>query len=358
MIAEQLDISIPVVSRVLNGKTDVRASEQTRQRVFEVAQELGYRPSSAARSLATGRTMQIAVLVEEPETSAGYINHRQLEIRGLIDAAARHGYRVVVLPLRRGAQGKQQLEHIISEKLCDGFCLFADSVSEELLGVLARREARCVVVGNVEIGENAPDLRDFVVHVDVDNELYARRSVEYLLSLGHERIVWVQAFGEEDQPHTVRLCAGYAAAMKAAGQTPQFLSWSEDDAALAAFARSGAATAAILGGLGGLMSWVSALRVAGVVLPDEFQLLARLETQELAHLLMSGQKHYVACHVYDPRTVESCAGDVLARWVAGEAPRQRTILVPPLPPGKADTIWEEIKDSTFRSATNDIFALS
>ena len=54
-IAQQLEISVPVVSRVLNGKSDVRASEATRRRIFEVAAQLNYRPTASAKALATGR---------------------------------------------------------------------------------------------------------------------------------------------------------------------------------------------------------------------------------------------------------------------------------------------------------------
>ncbi len=349
-IADQLNISVPVVSRVLNGKTDVYASEATRQRVFEVAQELGYRPSASARALVTGRTMVIAVLVEEEQVEVS--QRRQLEIRGLVDAAANHGYRVLVLPLRGGGAVEQQVEHLIAEKICDGFCLFADMISEPLLHLLARRRTRCVVIGDVEVGADSPELRDLVVQVDIDNDLYARDSVGWLLAQGHEKITWVQAFGEADQPHALKLRAGYAAAMKEAGQNPHILPLLEDDEAIAAFAQSGQATAVIVRGLHSLIRWITVLRVAGAPLSQGFQLLAHLNMEELPFFLMSGQKPYAACHVYEPRAVERCAGDVLVRWIEGETPAQHHILVSPSPPGRADEVWQEFqKSNTARGAT-------
>jgi LacI family transcriptional regulator len=60
-IAKRLDISHATVSRALNGKPDPMISEATRRRVVQAAKEIGYRPNSAARSLATGRTGLISL---------------------------------------------------------------------------------------------------------------------------------------------------------------------------------------------------------------------------------------------------------------------------------------------------------
>ena len=51
-LSEQLGLSQTTVSRALNGYPDV--SEATRQRVVELAREMGYRPNSTARRLAMG----------------------------------------------------------------------------------------------------------------------------------------------------------------------------------------------------------------------------------------------------------------------------------------------------------------
>lgn len=60
-IAKHLGISPSTVSRVLNGRGEGFISETTRQRVLEVAREMGYRPHHAARALVTGRTQTIAL---------------------------------------------------------------------------------------------------------------------------------------------------------------------------------------------------------------------------------------------------------------------------------------------------------
>lgn len=55
-VAKQANISGATVSRVLSGRTDLAISEETRKKVLEAAEKLGYRPNAAARALMTGRT--------------------------------------------------------------------------------------------------------------------------------------------------------------------------------------------------------------------------------------------------------------------------------------------------------------
>ena len=60
-IAEAADVSIATVSRVFNGHA--RVAETTRDRVFRVARELGYRPHASAQNLARRRTQLVTAVV-------------------------------------------------------------------------------------------------------------------------------------------------------------------------------------------------------------------------------------------------------------------------------------------------------
>ncbi|MCP4234554.1 LacI family DNA-binding transcriptional regulator, partial [Marisediminitalea sp.] len=62
-VAERAGVSLSTVSRVLNGRKTV--NENLRAKVEQAMQELNYRPSSVARSLATSRTDSVGVLVSE-----------------------------------------------------------------------------------------------------------------------------------------------------------------------------------------------------------------------------------------------------------------------------------------------------
>jgi len=65
-IARKLDISHVTVSLVLNDRRDVTISEETRERVLDMAKKMGYRPNHAARALAMGRTQMIALWMPSP----------------------------------------------------------------------------------------------------------------------------------------------------------------------------------------------------------------------------------------------------------------------------------------------------
>ena len=67
-LARALDISKASVSYALNGRAGV--SDATRQRVLELAAELGFHPNSAAVALSAARTRTVGiVLAREPESA-------------------------------------------------------------------------------------------------------------------------------------------------------------------------------------------------------------------------------------------------------------------------------------------------
>src|SRR5215213_1603919 len=61
-VAERAGVSRTLVSFILDGKPG--ASDATRQRVLAIADEIGYRPDSAARLLALGRSRTLGVLTD------------------------------------------------------------------------------------------------------------------------------------------------------------------------------------------------------------------------------------------------------------------------------------------------------
>ena len=65
-IARKLDISHVTVSLVLNDRRDVTISQETRERVLDMAKKMGYRPNHAARALAMGKTQMIALWMPSP----------------------------------------------------------------------------------------------------------------------------------------------------------------------------------------------------------------------------------------------------------------------------------------------------
>jgi LacI family transcriptional regulator len=62
-VAERAGVSRTTVSFVLNDVPGVKITEETRQRVLRAARELNYYPTAAARSLASGKTHRIGLIL-------------------------------------------------------------------------------------------------------------------------------------------------------------------------------------------------------------------------------------------------------------------------------------------------------
>ncbi|MFR4236946.1 MAG: LacI family DNA-binding transcriptional regulator [Alistipes onderdonkii] len=68
-IATEAGVSIALVSFVMNNKADgketYRVNKETAQRILEVAEKLNYQPNNAARTLRSGKTNTIGVIVSD-----------------------------------------------------------------------------------------------------------------------------------------------------------------------------------------------------------------------------------------------------------------------------------------------------
>jgi DNA-binding LacI/PurR family transcriptional regulator len=91
-VARLAGVSQPTVSRVLNdSSTTVPISEETRQKVLEAVNTLGYRPNMTARSLRTQQTKMIALLIAD--ISNGFYHPIA---RSVQDIARQHDYDVII----------------------------------------------------------------------------------------------------------------------------------------------------------------------------------------------------------------------------------------------------------------------
>jgi LacI family transcriptional regulator len=110
-ISRQTGLSRGTVSRALNDRPDI--SEPTKQRVLEACRQLNYVPSQAARSLATGRSYALAVVVDTLPTPTS------LEfIRGVIRQADTANYAVNVSELiGDAAERRRQLTRVARQRI-------------------------------------------------------------------------------------------------------------------------------------------------------------------------------------------------------------------------------------------------
>ncbi|CAM5496008.1 LacI family DNA-binding transcriptional regulator [Leifsonia shinshuensis] len=196
-------VSVKTVSNVVNDYPYVR--EETRRRVLDAIATLGYTPNPTARSLRSGRSNVIALMI--PDLRNAYF----AELADCVmRVAAGHGLSVLIEQF--GADRERELEVLRRPRsqLVDGVLYSVLALDQDDVDIVAGITVPVVLLG--ERIFNGP--RD---HVTMRNGEGARAATEHLLGLGRRRVVALGAHpGEEIGSAALRL-AGYREALAAAG---------------------------------------------------------------------------------------------------------------------------------------------
>ena len=169
--------SIGTVSAVINRKATV--SKSTRRKVLQAISDLQYRPSAAARRRLQPTTEKsIGLIVKE-------INNPYFAdiIFGAQEAARELGYNVLVAHTDRSYEFEQQVAELLVAKDVDGLIvnpLLNEESDLSHLFEIRRNNIPLVLIEGIR-GIHAST-------VDVDNVVAEKEAVEYLITLGHERI--------------------------------------------------------------------------------------------------------------------------------------------------------------------------
>jgi DNA-binding LacI/PurR family transcriptional regulator len=197
-IAEMTGVSVPTVSKVVNGRKDVSA--ETRSKVEAAIRDHGYQRNPASRT----RAPLLEVIFHELESEWA------LEIvRGVERVAGRHHLAVVLSEMQgRRTPGRGWIEGVIARRPTGVIAVFSD-LSESMKGQLAARGIPYVVVDPT--GEPLHDTPS----IGATNWNGGLTATRHLLGLGHRRIAVIGG------PEWI-LCSraridGYRAAMDEAG---------------------------------------------------------------------------------------------------------------------------------------------
>ena len=280
-VARQAGVSLSTVSQVLNGRPGY-ASATTRDRVLEVARELGYRPNALARGLVTSRTGTLGLVITDI-TRAFFT-----QVVGSIEqVASQQGYSVL-LACADGIQPEQTAIETFLDKRVDGIICMSSTVetSTEHIFQVTRLGIPLVVI-------NRPLHTSELNQIAWDDVEIGRRATEHLIGLGHRRIAHVSGLHDaEGRRSAADRITGYQQALAAAGipHDPSLIVEGRYDyqAAFAAcgrlFDRPNPPTAVFAASDSMAVAIVNALHRRGLRVPDDVSVVGANDDQFAVHV--------------------------------------------------------------------------
>ncbi|HEX3783757.1 MAG TPA: LacI family DNA-binding transcriptional regulator [Pseudonocardiaceae bacterium] len=185
-IAAKAGVSIGAVSFALNGRSGV--SDATRARILLIAQEMGWRPHSAARALGGAKAGMVGLVSARPARTLGVEPFFAQLVSGLQAGLSTRGVGLQLLIVEDLAAEVDIYRKWHSEHHVDGVVLFDLRSHDPRVAELERSTLPCVVLG--------PGKHPSLPNVWADDRAAMLRVVEYLAALGHRRIAHVAGLPE------------------------------------------------------------------------------------------------------------------------------------------------------------------
>lgn len=187
-IAKELKISATTVSFVLNGKADEkRISEDVRKRVTDYVKKVGYQPNQIAKSLRTGKTNIIGMLVED--ISDPFFSSIS---RGVESIAYKHGYKLFFASTENDTEKTKALIKVFNERQVDGYIIAPPpGIEDEINGLMEDN------IPVILFDRYLPSVN--VSTVTIDNFSGAYQAVKHLEQNGFSNIAFITLDSEQTQ---------------------------------------------------------------------------------------------------------------------------------------------------------------
>ena len=200
-VAEASGVAPSTVSNALTGKGYV--APETRSRVLETAENLGYRASSLARSLRLQRTWSVGLLLADVSNP-----FFPAVVRGIEDVLWRRQYNLVLCNTDYNKEKEAAyLRHLLDKQL-DGLILASTASDSDDVLELQARGVPFVMLNRRHVSAKTN-------YVGMDNAGGVGEAIEHLLTLGHRRIAFIK--GRADSSAAKERFQGYRAALREAG---------------------------------------------------------------------------------------------------------------------------------------------
>ncbi|KFC69709.1 putative hth-type transcriptional regulator [Devosia sp. LC5] len=171
-LAELTGLSLSTVSLSLRGGTTLK--EETRQRVMDAAQSLGYVPDRAGVRLRTGKTNVVALVLDGAEDSIDF--SRQM-IQGIGHAIKNTRYHLTVIPEFERQQSTDTIRYILDNRTADGVLITHTGPRDRRVQMLMDADFPFVSHGRTEFYSPHP-------YHDFHSETFAAMAVQRLAAKG------------------------------------------------------------------------------------------------------------------------------------------------------------------------------
>jgi len=199
-IARDLGVSVVTISKVLRNHPDV--GDETRERVLARVKELDYHPNLAARSLVTGRTYLVGLIVPD------LLHPFFAEIAKAISEVLRdRGYYLIVSSSEEDPDLEEQEIHQLLARRLDALIIASCRSTVDLFLRIEKQKTPYVLIDRILPGLSAN-------FVGVDDEAVGMLATQHLRDVGCKRIAHIR--GPETSPGIRRL-EGYKRALAQAG---------------------------------------------------------------------------------------------------------------------------------------------
>lgn len=206
-IARIADVSLMTASRAINDKPGL--SEELRDKILEIAKELGYRPNTIARGLATRQTRSIGLVV--PDITNPFF--AQIA-RGVEDYAFSNRYNLFLLNTNEDQTREEFALDSLWQNDVEGLILCSSRLPEtDLIQQINRFPA--VVLVNRETSQPQPNL----ISINLNDRDAAATAVRFLIEQGRKQIGYIG--GPANSLSNQRRLQGYSLALETEGQSTE-----------------------------------------------------------------------------------------------------------------------------------------
>jgi LacI family transcriptional regulator len=216
-IAREAKVSVTAVSRALLDKSDI--GDETKDKIKNVAEQLGYRPNALARGLRKKQTRSIGLIVTD-------ISNPFFAIlaRGVQDIATRAGYHVIVCNTDENLKKEIEAVDFLGEIQVAGILITPTQFNKDHLVYLYEYGIPVVLLSRRYINNN--DI--YSVYSDDINGAYL--ATKHLLAKGLQKIHFIN--GPSHISNSLERLYGYQKAHEEAGVKfdPKLVDWNNIDA--------------------------------------------------------------------------------------------------------------------------------